>query len=408
MLETSQITQQLIQAIVKIIGRKTSEDYASVVVRTIVKKLQQSYAFLQYVDVKNTHFLETEESVTVDASLNDIDPKEVGNALKDLIRMIMKSMGKGAGYFFIKEVKEKLGIDYNTALIKTMDVDLAMMQSSYIVDRRSIDLLHVEPADVMRRVLKILLDLVEKQTTRAFAIVTVAKQIQMLKQQYEFLRFVTVNDVHITLGSDEVVVQGEINNAEPLKLGKAIELILTNVDNSLEGLGRTPIADGLKTRLTTEYLSKLEGMRVNLAVRHVGYNTIFKQVLKALVDVLGRASTEDYAIFAVNLFLRKTDSTYEFLKYMKVNPATYQGDIYQITIMNDLKNVSETDARRALQRLLASIVDSLGEKQGDQFIHEFKNSLEKRYLSRIEEMGVNLHMIELHQELLTRMEPKVP
>jgi hypothetical protein len=407
MLETSQITQQLLQAIVRIIGRKTSEDYASVVVRTIVKKLQGSYPFFQYVDVKNTRLLELEDSVTVDASLNDSNPKEVGNALKDLIRTLMKSIGKSTGYFFIKEVKEKLGNDYDTALIKTMDVDLSLIQSIYIVDRGSIDLLHIEPADVMRRVLKTLIDLVEKQTTRSFAIATVAKQIQTLKIQYEFLRFVTVNDIHINLGSDEVLVQAEINNAESLQIGKAIQLILSNVDNQLEELGRTTITDGLKTHLTTEYLSKLEGMGVNLAVRQVGYNTIFKQILKALVDVLSRASTENYAIFAVNSFLRKTDSTYEFLKYMKVNPATYQGDIYQITIMNDLKNVNETDARRAIQKLLASIVNSLGEKQGDQFIHEFKSSLEKRYLSRIEEMGVNLHIIELHQELLTKAEPSV-
>jgi hypothetical protein len=407
MLETSQITQQLLQAIVRIIGRKTSEDYASVVVRTIMKKLQGSYPFFQYVDVKNTRLLELEDSVTVDASLNDSNPKEVGNALKDLIRTLMKSIGKSTGYFFIKEVKEKLGNDYDTALIKTMDVDLSLIQSTYIVDRKSIDLLHIEPADVMRRVLKTLIDLVEKQTTRSFAIATVAKQIQTLKIQYEFLRFVTVNDIHSNLGSDEVLVQAEINNAEPLQIGKSIQLILSNVDNQLEELGRTTITDGLKTHLTTEYQSKLEGMGVNLAVRQVGYNTIFKQILKALVDVLSRASTENYAIFAVNSFLRKTDSTYEFLKYMKVNPATYQGDIYQITIMNDLKNVNETDARRAIQKLLASIVNSLGKKQGDQFIHEFKSSLEKRYLSRIEEMGVNLHIIELHQELLTKAEPSV-
>jgi hypothetical protein len=35
-------------------------------------------------------------------------------------------------------------------------------------------------------------------------------------------------------------------------------------------------------------------------------------------------------------------------------------------------------------------------------------SLDKKYLTRIEEMGVNLHMIELHHEMLAQIESKAP
>ena len=48
------------------------------------------------------------------------------------------------------------------------------------------------------------------------------------------------------------------------------------------------------------------------------------------------------------------------------------------------------------------IVGSLGAELEHKFITEFKNSLEKNYLLRIEEMGVNLHMIQLRQELLKK------
>lgn len=72
--------------------------------------------------------------------------------------------------------------------------------------------------------------------------------------------------------------------------------------------------------------------------------------------------------------------------------------------MNNFDSLSETEVRRAIQQLLEEIVISLGEKPGNQFIQAFKDSLEKKYLSKIEEIGVNLHMIELHQELVAERE----
>jgi hypothetical protein len=399
MLEPADVTRQFLQAVIRIIGRKTSEEYAAVTIRNLLKKLQTTYPFIREMEIRDTRFLELESSVTVSDSLNSINPKEIGNALKALIKIIMSSMGKTAGYFFIKEAREKIGEDYDTALVKTMDVDLTLLQSTYIVEKKSINLLHIEKSDVVRRLLKTLIDLVEKQTSKTFAIGFIARRVEALRQQYPFLEFVSVMDIRYTLGAEEVAVQRDINNVDSKELGRAIQSILQDTDKALTDLGRISVVGDLKTHLTAEYLTKLEKMGVTIAAHGVGYDMIFKQVIKALIDVLRKASTEEYAIFAMNTFLRKTDSTYEFLKSVKINPAIDQNEVYQITIMSNFDLISETDARRAIQQLLVEIVDSLGEKLGNQFIQAFKNSLEKKYLTKIEEIGVNLHMIELHQEL---------
>jgi hypothetical protein len=149
-------------------------------------------------------------------------------------------------------------------------------------------------------------------------------------------------------------------------------------------------------------------MGVTIIAHGVGYEAIFKQVIKALIDILGKTSTENYAIFVVNSFLRKIDSTYKFLKYVKVDSAAGQGELYHITITDNIDSISETDARRAIQQLLETILQSLGEKVRNEFIQRFKNSLEKKYLLKIEEIGVNFHMLELHQEMLTKTEQKYP
>jgi len=406
MLETADVTRQFLQAVIRIIGRKTSEEYATVTIRNLLKKLQLAHSFLRDIELRDTRFLELESSVTVRETLNNVDPKLVGNGLKELIKIIMKSMGKTAGYFFIREIQEKIGTDYNSVLVKTMDVDLSQLQSSYIVEKKSVDLLQVQKSDVIRRLLKTLLELLEKQTSKTFAIEFIARRIETLRQQYSFFEYVKVNDIRYNLGVNEVVIQPEINTIDPRDLGRALQSLLYEIDKKLTDLGRISIVDDLKTHLTNQYLQKLEEMGVTIAAHGVGYDAIFKQIIKALIDVLGKTSTENYAIFAVNSFLRKTDNTYEFLKYVKINPAADQGDVYHITMMNTFNEITETDARRAIQQLLETIIDSLGESRGNQFIQEFKNALEKRYLSRIEEIGVNLHMIELHQELLGQAEQK--
>jgi hypothetical protein len=309
----------------------------------------------------------------------------------------MKFMGKNAGYFFIRETQEKIGIDCDTILVKTMDVDLTLMQSTYIVEKKSISLLHIEKSDVMRRFLKALMDALEKQTSKTFAIELTSQRVKALRQQYTFLEYVSVNDIRYNLGSEEVAVMPEINNVDPLELGKAIGSILYDTDTALTDLGKNSVADDLKTHLTLEYLAKLKEMGVTINAHGLGYTIIFKQVIKALIDILGNTSTENNAIFTVNSLLRKIDSTYEFLKYVKVDSVIGQGELYQIDSIN------ETDARRAIEQLLETIIESLEEKVRKDFIQKFKNSLEKKYLLKIQEMGVNLHMIELRQEMLNQI-----
>ena len=257
MLNNSDVARQFLQTIIKIIGRKTSEEYAAVTIRNLLNKLQPTYPFLQDIEIKNTRSLELESNVTIQDSLNTINPKEAGMALKELTKKIMKFMGKNAGYFFIRETQEKIGIDCDTTLVKTMDVDLTLMQSTYIVEKKSISLLHIEKSDVMRRFLKALMDALEKQTSKTFAIGFTAQRVKALRQQYTFLEYVSVNDIRYSLGSEEVAVMPEINNVDPLELGKAIGSILYDTDTALTDLGRNSVADDLKTHLTLEYLAKL-------------------------------------------------------------------------------------------------------------------------------------------------------
>ena len=215
------------------------------------------------------------------------------------------------------------------------------------------------------------------------------------------MKSVTIIDIRYSLGANEINVEQDINKLAPTDVGKAIEDIIVGVQKSLEEKGISPFIGEFKRQLTSDYRLKLEKMGVNPKINQVRHSSVFEHVLRALVDVLSQASTQRYAVFAMNSFLRKVDATYDFLKNIKVNPVE-SNELCDISIMTNLDEISETDIRRAIQKLLEEIAISLGEELGEKFIEKFKNSLEKSYLLRIEEMGVNLHLIQLRQEYLVK------
>jgi hypothetical protein len=61
--------------------------------------------------------------------------------------------------------------------------------------------------------------------------------------------------------------------------------------------------------------------------------------------------------------------------------------------------VRESELGRGLQKIMESLIKSLGDEAGHNFVEKFKKRLGKAYILRIEEIGVNLHMMELRQNL---------
>jgi hypothetical protein len=62
--------------------------------------------------------------------------------------------------------------------------------------------------------------------------------------------------------------------------------------------------------------------------------------------------------------------------------------------------VRASELGRGLQRVIEEISTSLGENAGKYFVDKFKRRLGHALFLRIEELGVNLHMIELKRNLL--------
>ena len=133
-MENSEILKQILEELIDISSRKTTEAHAVTVMGSLMEKLRKRYNFLEHVDVKDTRFLEDVDSVSVMSEIDKIPPNEIGKAIYSIIYLMYKSLGKDAGHFFIKELSRNIGDSYNTS-IKNMGVDLSLMQLESQVTR---------------------------------------------------------------------------------------------------------------------------------------------------------------------------------------------------------------------------------------------------------------------------------
>jgi len=133
-MENSEVLKQILEELIDISSRKTTEIHAVTVIGLLMDRLKKRYNFLKHVDVKDTRFLEDVDSVSIMSEIDSISPNEIGKAIYSIIYLMNKSLGKEAGHFFIKELSRNIGDDYNTS-IKNMGVDLSLMQLESQVTR---------------------------------------------------------------------------------------------------------------------------------------------------------------------------------------------------------------------------------------------------------------------------------
>jgi len=126
-MENSEVIKEVLTKMINISGRKTNKGHAVYIMDSSLKKLLNKYDFLKHVEIKDTRFLEDVDPVSVMTDLDSVPQIEVGKAIHEIISTMNDSLGKDAGYFFIKELSRNIKDDYQTP-IKNMGVDLSLMQ----------------------------------------------------------------------------------------------------------------------------------------------------------------------------------------------------------------------------------------------------------------------------------------
>jgi hypothetical protein len=190
-----------------------------------------------------------------------------------------------------------------------------------------------------------------------------------------------------------------IDELEPTNVGTAIQKIIQEINYLLGEQGGFTFIEKFRNNFNEDYIFKLGEMGVNINVLQLSQVLVVQHVLKALIDVLSELSAQSYAVLTIDNVTKKLGDKYEFLKYIKIDSMRYSEGIDAISVLPEIDIVRPSEVGRGIQKTVEETVMSLGEEAGQHFIEKFKKRLGKAYVLRIEEMGVNLHMIDLRRNL---------
>ena len=396
--ENSDIFAVLLRSTISIIGRRTSEAYANVVIGKTVKDLEEKYDFLSSIIIQGTRYTEDSELVKIGSDINNIELKEIVNAIKDFFKELIEHMGKDAGYYFIKEIKENIPFHYEKK-IRELGVDLDYLQLEFITDMKQTFRLRITNSDLLLYSIRLIFNTLEREFGREKSYLIIFENVGRLKTEYEALKFVNINDIRSIQGVDIVTVDSSINEMEPSTVGGAIQRIIQDMNNTYAIKNGQSLVEKMKIQIKPEYKFKLTEIGVNLDVIVLSNELVIKNVIIALVDVLSVASNRSFAIMVIKKVLNEFGNRFIFLRYIKIENDENSEQNENIVVSSEIDSVKQSELGRGIQKMIEHISISLGDQAGPNFIKKFQRRLGKAYVLRIEKMGVNLHMIELKRNL---------
>ena len=140
-IDNSQIVEKLLTTLLEISRRKTNEIHAFYTLETVINQLKDRYVFLKYIHLRDTLYSEDDDTITIVKDINKVEPNDIGDALQNILTTMYHSLGRDAGYFFIKEIQEALGEGY-TSSMKNLGVDLNLLQLESEIEELEKTIMH--------------------------------------------------------------------------------------------------------------------------------------------------------------------------------------------------------------------------------------------------------------------------
>jgi hypothetical protein len=126
---------------------------------------------------------------------------------------------------------------------------------------------------------------------------------------------------------------------------------------------------------------------------------VVKYILKKLIDISSRKTTTGHAVSTMYDLIKNLERKYDFLKNVEIKDTRFIEISEPVTVMSGINGIKLVEVGKALSDIIKTINQRLGDEAGHFFIKEFKNSLADEYTASIEEMGLDLGLLQLEDEI---------
>ncbi|MEM0492642.1 MAG: hypothetical protein QXS02_01590 [Candidatus Thermoplasmatota archaeon] len=389
----------ILEAILNIIKRRSSEHYAAVILSGVIKALSKKHKTLKHVVINSSLYSETSKLIEVHDTINKISPKEFKDITDDILRQIVTSIGRTAGYFFLKELKDNLGIKKIEAL-ESLGVDIGSLQVEKLIEKKT-EKIAPELTSHLNYILYALFSYLESQVSIEFAITTLTTGIKILTDKYKFLNTITINDIRYTQADEIITISPEINSVEPSLVRLAIQDLLTHINKALESKDKNLWLHDFKNKLRSEEQSAFEAIGVNLNTVRLSHEAVYKYMMKTLINLLSKNMSVYNTMIMFDNILKKIDKEYPLINYVTIDPKRYTEGFDAVKINRDIDNVNPLLAGQFLQKIVEEVINAVNKNTAITLIETLKKNIEQPYLIRMDELGVNFYIIQLKQELTT-------
>ena len=123
-----------------------------------------------------------------------------------------------------------------------------------------------DKSDIVENVLKNLIDISGRKTSKGHAIGTIDNVIKKLELKYDFLKHIKINDNRFVEDDPAVSVMKDINKIDANKMGKAINDIISNTHFSLGNNAGHFFIKELQKNIGGDYNSVMKEMGVDLGL----------------------------------------------------------------------------------------------------------------------------------------------
>ncbi len=135
----------------------------------------------------------------------------------------------------------------------------------------------VKNSDVLGSILRAVYTVASRRTTQTFAATVIGAIIKTLEQNYEFLRYVHVENLEYVNIGDIISISSEIDTVEPSQVGAAIEAIIRIVYMDLVGKTGLFFMKELKEQAGEKIITEMKHFGVDLGLLQTEQRYLHRQ-----------------------------------------------------------------------------------------------------------------------------------
>jgi hypothetical protein len=129
---------------------------------------------------------------------------------------------------------------------------------------------------MLGEILRALYHVAGRRTTKSFAGMVIGSIIKTLGQKYDFLKYVRIDEAGTLIEDEAIAISPEIDNVDPMQVGRAIEAIVRVVYMDMIGKAGLFFIAEIKKRAGEEIISQLNNLGVDLISLQIEQHYLYR------------------------------------------------------------------------------------------------------------------------------------